>query len=532
MTLVVAWTILNLLFNVRYPALHTPGLYFLPSVDATLLLAGIAVLVWRGRRLPRAMVVALALMVVTVRAFRIGDGVVWRYFNRPIDLGLDLPTTGEIGRLMRATVTLPVLIPGVLIVVGCAVAFGLLAAWSVRAAERSFASARVRTIFVAAAATTLLVSSFFPLDSARGLRRGGFAPSVLPRLFAEGKRMLALGAYRRAETTRVQADAARVAALPHDLQKLGRPNVLLFFVESYGATVLEHPQMVGPIDQLYRELEHQLGHHGFQIASRLLDSPTYGGRSQLAHQAMATGVRADDRISDAAVQSLRPKTMADFFKDAGYRTVLVMPGNTHRNLFRWSYDVDKLYASWDLDYRGPVYAFGSIPDQFVIDAIHRREVAVAAQPLLITYALVSSHALWDRQPPFIADWSQVGDGHIFGEVAATRFDVNWNSIDRGAPAYVHAIAYSLQTIASYLTRFDLGDTLVIVLGDHQPVADMTRASPSHAVPVHIISRAGALVDAFRARGYHAGMRPASDPAPPGMETFLPDLLVDFSTIRR
>jgi len=61
---------------------------------------------------------------------------------------------------------------------------------------------------------------------------------------------------------------------------------------------------------------------------------------------------------------------------------------------------------------------------------------------------------------------------------------------------------------------------------------MTRASASHAVPVHIISRQRVLVDAFRARGYQAGMHPAPDPAPPGMETFLPELLVDFSTAQR
>ncbi|MEA2696656.1 MAG: hypothetical protein QOI66_927, partial [Myxococcales bacterium] len=498
------------------------------SIDATVILAGIAVLAWRGQRLPRAIVAALALGLVIVRALRIGDGVVRRYFNRPFDVGLDLPTAGEIGRLMRSTVSLPVLLAGTLVLAGCTIGFATLAAWSIRAAERSFNLARSRWLFVAVVAIALVASPLLPPDGGRGMRQGLFAPSALPRFFHEGQRLLGLPAYRRAQTARVRADAARVAALPHDLGKLAGDNVLLFFVESYGATVLEHPQMIESIDAVYRNIDGQLGDRGFQVASRLIDSPTYGGRSQLAHQAVLTGVRASNRIDDAAVQDLRPATMADLFRDAGYRTVLVMPGTTHRNLYRWVYDFDKLYAFWDLAYQGPTYAFGAMPDQFAIDAIHRREVAAATQPLLITYALVSSHAPWDRQPPFITDWSQIGDGRVFGQRPPVRFPTNWSNLPQGAEAYVHAIACSLQVIASYLTTFDLGNTLVIVLGDHQPVADITRSSPSAAVPIHIISRRSAVIDAFRARGYHAGMHPPPDPAPSGMETFLPELLVDFS----
>jgi hypothetical protein len=60
------------------------------------------------------------------------------------------------------------------------------------------------------------------------------------------------------------------------------------------------------------------------------------------------------------------------------------------------------------------------------------------------------------------------------------------------------------------------------------VAEVTRWSRSHAVPVHVISRNRALVDAFRTRGFQSGMRPAPADAPPGLETLLPDLLADLS----
>ena len=67
-TLFIAWTVLNLLLNVRYPALEPPGAYFLPSIDATVLLAGIAVLVWRGYKVPRVAAVALGVVMVVARA--------------------------------------------------------------------------------------------------------------------------------------------------------------------------------------------------------------------------------------------------------------------------------------------------------------------------------------------------------------------------------------------------------------------------------------------------------------------------------
>jgi hypothetical protein len=80
-----------------------------------------------------------------------------------------------------------------------------------------------------------------------------------------------------------------------------------------------------------------------------------------------------------------------------------------------------------------------------------------------------------------------------------------------------------------LDRFVAGDALVIVIGDHQPVAEVTRFSGSSAVPIHVWSRNPALIAPFRARGYTPGLRPSREASPRGMETLLPDLLSDFST---
>jgi len=292
--------------------------------------------------------------------------------------------------------------------------------------------------------------------------------------------------------------------------------------------VLERPDLARAIDPVYGATGSALAGAGFDVASGLLSSPTYAGRSHLAQETLATGFRAADPVVDALVQQERPTTMARIFRDAGYRTVLVQPGSTHRGLYRWVYDFEQVYSAWDFDYRGPGYRWAPMPDQYTLDFVHRREVARAARPLLVEYALVSSHAPWSDQPPVVSDWDSIGDGRVFASLPAAHFPIGWTNLADGGDAYVHAVSYDLQILAQYIARFVPGDSLVIVLGDHQPVAEVTRWSRSSAVPVHVISRNHALVDDFRARGFQSGMRPARSDSAPGLETLLPDLLADLS----
>ncbi|HEX3849433.1 MAG TPA: hypothetical protein VHW01_00620, partial [Polyangiaceae bacterium] len=72
------------------------------------------------------------------------------------------------------------------------------------------------------------------------------------------------------------------------------------------------------------------------------------------------------------------------------------------------------------------------------------------------------------------------------------------------------------------------DSLVIILGDHQPVAGVNDHSASYGVPIHVLSRSAALLQPFIVRGYSAGMRPRRSGVRPGLESFLPDFLADFS----
>jgi hypothetical protein len=529
------WTLLDLLFNVRFPAPEPALWYLAPSLDATVLVAIAALYARRGRRAPRAIVLAAAVLVVAVRLFRIGDGGSRRYFNRPLNLRLDLPLFMELVRLLGDTMSRPFMLVLLPVALGLLAGIGALAAWAFRLAERGVVARGARALFGGTVAVFALASLLSPRarvpDGADRRLRGAFADSVVPRFAREALFAARLDGYLAAQTARIDATGRALAARPHGLQRLHGASVFLFFVESYGATVLDQPDQLRRIAPVYAAAEAALAQHGFTVASSLLDSPTYAGRSWLAHTTLTTGVRTTERVTDQIIQRRRPATIASFFHEAGYRTLLVQPANRYRSLPRWLYGFDAVYSSWDFDYRGPTYRWANMPDQYVIDFVHRHEIATARTPLLAAYTLVTSHAPWSDQPRVVDDWSRIGNGAIYRSLGTDRFPITWTNLADGAEAYDHSVAYDLRVIVDYVTRFVDGDALVIVLGDHQPVAEVTRFSSSSAVPIHVMSRSGAFVGAFRARGYTPGMRPAPASAASvrGMETFLPDLLQDFST---
>jgi hypothetical protein len=93
---------------------------------------------------------------------------------------------------------------------------------------------------------------------------------------------------------------------------------------------------------------------------------------------------------------------------------------------------------------------------------------------------------------------------------------------------VTSIIYDMTVLKSYLTQFINDDSLVIMLGDHQPVREVSGGDENHAVPVHVVTRDPKLIEPFVARGYVRGMRPRMDDQHPPMEQFLPNFLEDFS----
>ena len=223
-------------------------------------------------------------------------------------------------------------------------------------------------------------------------------------------------------------DRARFSAeLRHDryrrragdrlLTGLRGKDVLLVFVESYGKLAVEGSSFSPGIDAVLDAGTRQLAAAGFSARSGWLTSSTFGGGSWLAHATLQSGTWIDSPGRyDELVESNR-LTLTKAFGRAGWRTVADVPSNTRD----WPegtsfYHYDAIYDRRNVGYRGPKYGFASMPDQYVLLALQRLELAKPhRRPIFAEVDLVSSHTPWTRIPPLIA-WSRVGDGSIFNRL--------------------------------------------------------------------------------------------------------------------
>jgi hypothetical protein len=537
----VAWAFLDTLINLHYPGDEPTFWYPLPAIDVMVLLAAILLARRRGWLVPGGVRLALVVLLVVVRIFRCAEGVVERHFHRPLNLYLDIPLIPSLTGLLRSTVSRRWLVGGILLAVIGIGLVGVLTWHALRVAERALAGRDAPRLF---GATVLVCAALWPLWSPRHdphLHHGLFGASVVPRLARELSFLRHAEEYRRekaAGLARVQAELART---PHDLDLLHGADVMLILVESYGETVFANPpfarRMVPVLDQFQRDL----GARGFHMASSLLLSPTYGGRSWLAHGTLAAGVRIEDGLAYTMLLDARPQplTLAACFQRAGYRTALVLPANSTRWPEGEVTGFQQRYYAMDLDYHGPSFKWATMPDQYVLDYVHRHVVArqpdaPARGPLFVQYALVSSHSPWSVQPRVVADWDQLDGGRIYNRQEPVRYPVTWSNLTNGGEAYVTSLIYDFEVLRRYVGERVAGGALVIILGDHQPSAEVTGDDPSYAVPIHVVSRDRALIERFASAGYAPGMQPRRGPGAPAplpMERFLPVFVRLFSTAR-
>lgn len=524
------WALFDVMLNLRYPGQEPPLWYLLPSIDVVVLFSYLALFGAIGRKVPSEVRVALVLWLLIVRLLRLGDGLQEAYYGQPFHLASDLPLLPELLRFVYST--LPFWQLAVAVVLGAVGLIGLChALYRGLAQAEGYLREPSHVAFAGAVAavacmTTLIIGR--PLEH-RPLFWSGLAASSGKRLKQELTFSANILSGRAQFASQIEATQARLSRNPHDLKLLGGKNVLLFVVESYGETVFRLPSFVDRTRSLYDEMEVELGARGFKMATGLLASSTYGGRSWLANATLSTGIPTSDQLEFALVLAKKPKAIAKFFEEAGYRTVLAQPGTTRPWPKGAFYGFDQRYYAWNFDYRGPSFGWATMPDQYVVDFLHRREVSAHPSSLFVQYVLVSSHAPWSVQPRLVDDWSRVQDGAVFNHMRAVRYPIEWPKFKNAGEAYIRSIAYDMKLLEEYLSDNVADDSLIIILGDHQPVADVNGHSPSRGVPVHVLSRSEALVQPFYARGYRPGMRPGPDGPSAGLETLLPNFLVDFST---
>jgi hypothetical protein len=326
----------------------------------------------------------------------------------------------------------------------------------------------------------------------------------------------------------------RFAATPGDrlLTALRGKDVLVVFVESYGQVAVQGSSFSPRIDAMLHRGDAQLQAAGFSSRSAFLTSPTFGGLSWLAHSTLQSGVQVDGRRRYDQVVASHRLTLTAAFKRAGWRAVGVMPANRRD----WPegksfYHYDKIYDRDNLGYRGASLGLYRAPDQFIYGALQRLELAKPHRtPIFAEIDTVSSHFPWTQIPPSLP-WNKLGDGSIYDRVPDHEFPRSgpFSEAATAKRAYGRSIEYAMGTLISYVRRYGGKNTVLLVLGDHQPATFVSGHDATHNVPVSLIAHDPHVLDQIAGWGWQDGLLPSPQAPVWPMAAFRDRFLGAFSS---
>jgi len=522
--LVLALLLLNaaVTFHNVWPTLgvHWPGEL---SVEFAVLLLGLSLSnAWLGRTCG-GMLAFLSVLVVVFTLARYAYVTVQALYGRDINLYWDGPRLAAVtGMFVRVASLREVaaVCGGTLIALAGAY---LIARWSLGCLDAALRMSRPLRLGLGSSAA-LLCSCFLAQQFSGAVPR-------IPRFSVPVARTFVAQLERIADAASGHPNRGLPASPPlrSDFAALRGSDVLLVFMESYGSTTYDRPQFRRALGPARERLAAAIRDTGRGVVSAFVTSPTFGGGSVLAHLSLLSGVEVRDEEHYVLLMTQPRPTLVSAFRSAGYRAVAVMPGLRESWPEGAFYGFDEIYGATGLDYRGPEFGWWRIPDQYSLAALDARELQPRPRrPVFAFFPTVSTHMPFEPTPPLQPDWRRVLTSSPFDagplQRSLTRTPV-WTDMGR---AYVDSVQYFLDTLSSYLRARPDGRFVVIILGDHQPAANVSGEGASWDVPVHVIASQPQILEALQAHGFRPGLLPVR-PATGRMSELGPWSLAAFGT---
>jgi hypothetical protein len=308
-------------------------------------------------------------------------------------------------------------------------------------------------------------------------------------------------------------DGALASANSRALEGLQGRDVYLIFLESVGAVVYDDERAVRMLGPARERLAGDIAAAGLQVVSAFVRSPTIGGGSDLAHVSLLAGMDlADPRRHDLLLTTTRP-SLISVFRSHGYQTFGLYSSVSWDWPERAWYGYDVYVEGRTLDYRGPSLGnWWKVPDQFAFARFEQLYPRASPPPPRFVFATtINTHVPFGPVPPYQPDWQRLLGERPFDEADAARalaVPVDWLDM---TPAYLRLVEYTYRWIGGYLRLPPSRDTVYVLLGDHQPTANVSGEGASWDVPVHIVSRDPQLLERFVAQGFAAGLEPPRTP---------------------
>jgi len=470
------------------------------SVELGVLLVALGVLAFATpQQLPR-LALPLALLLLLLVFGRYGVVASHALYGRPINLFWDVPHLGHVVAMFASAAPVWQIALAVLAVVGVFVIVGLVLLRTLRVLLRAQSEPRTRVVLMCIGAVVVV-----------GYTAGRNV--LLPYVeFTQPTVATYATQLQRILDSAASSGAARALPpsppLPANLGRLAGADVVLVFVESYGASTYDVPRYRQALRGARDELAAAATSSGQQVRSAFVRSPTFSGGSWLAHVSLLSGVALVDPDSYALLMTQKRTTMVDAFRSAGYRCVAVMPGLR----LEWPegafYRFDAIHNARAIDWQGPEFGWWRIPDQFTLARLLDLELTTAPrQPLFAMVATISTHLPFEPVPPLLSDWQRLRSTEPYpAEMLAHSLARRPDWLDLGR-SYIDAIDYSLRSLAGMLRQRPDPSRVFVIVGDHQPAANVSGDDASWDVPVHVITGNADILAALDADGFAPGVDP-------------------------
>ncbi|MGW1807841.1 sulfatase [Streptomyces sp. NPDC002078] len=524
-TVLAVGVLLAALLLPNRPDRLTPAAVEHLPAEGILLAVVLLVLPSRARRAAAAAIGVLIGLVTLLKCLDIGF---YSVLYRPFDLVLDWGLLGNAADYLRDTSGRTgelVAIAGALLL---AVVVLVLTAGATVRLSTVLARHRARSVRI-----VLVLSTAWITCVVLGVQRGGVpvASTLDADLLGDRAKQVRVS-LADARLFRRQAAHDAFAHTPPDqlLTGLRGKDVLFTFIESYGRSAIEDPAMAPRIGRVLKESDDALKAAGFRARSGWLRSPVTGGGSWLAHSTFLSGLWISNQQRFRSLTSSDRTTLTGAFRRTGaWRTVGVVPGV----LVAWPegrfFGLDHIYDGHHLDYHGPDFGWSQVPDQFTLQTFQRREFGKRGRgPIMAEIILTSSHYPWAPLPRMV-DWAKLGDGSVFQQIrreGKSQQEV-WRNAESVRTEYRTSVEYSLNSLVGFLRRYGDEKTVVVFLGDHQPVPTVTGNSPRKEVPVTVVARDPKVLDRISGWGWTEGLKPAANAPVWGMDSFRDRFLKAF-----
>lgn len=293
------------------------------------------------------------------------------------------------------------------------------------------------------------------------------------------------------------------------------PSLYLVMVESYGS-VLAAPASSVPYDRFMARTADSLRVSGWHTATTRSEAPVFGGLSWLSAATLFLGTPIEYQPPFDVLRPTLPRYphLVRLLRHQGYETAALQPPVRTRPGVRMGnpYGFDRTFYLRDLDYRGPDVGWGIVPDQYSLAVAHDRFVEAAEEPFFLFFETVTPHGPWPTPPPSIMDDPMVLGGST-PEVASAAASPSASQEVSGRSAWsdplsqmerlFRHIQYDWRVLTDYVRTQTPSNSLVVIVGDHQPYFADTE---SFATPIHVLSRDERLIRRFEQYGFVPGLR--------------------------